>query len=180
MNDVASALDAVERQEAIQAAERREANQALAEKRARQHQEETEQSHKQQKLLHKCIWDNMRPSDRAELLSVKDKYNRDGRISLKILCDPSKNLMPGAGYAESSVHALVTARRSLALFAKSVHVCSENNLGRIQRFLEGLQQSSEIPEHTKNELVDICNCVEELVSAVDVRVHLSSIDFDNL
>jgi hypothetical protein len=36
-------------------------------------------------------------------------YNREGQISLKVLYDPSKNLMPRAGYAESSAHALVTA-----------------------------------------------------------------------
>jgi hypothetical protein len=59
----------------------------------------------------------MLPSDLdwAELLSVKDKYNRDGRISLKILCDLSMNLTPGARYSGSSVHALMTARRSIAL-----------------------------------------------------------------
>jgi hypothetical protein len=89
MNDVASALDAAERQEAIQAAERREANQALAEKRARQHQEETEQAHKQQKLLHKCIWDNMRPSDRAELLSVKEGGEHSGSKTRQVGSSPS-------------------------------------------------------------------------------------------
>jgi hypothetical protein len=70
---------------------------------------------RQQKLVHKCNWANVLPSDWLELLSVKDKYDRDGRIFLKILCDLSMNLTPGAGYSGSSMHALMTALRSIAL-----------------------------------------------------------------
>jgi hypothetical protein len=177
MQDLANALPEVPSTAALNA-ERKEATEALRQKRAREHELHRAETVKKLKLLHTSVWDQMRPEDRESFVRLKEHYNKTGKVSLKELCDPSVFLVPGAAKADTSVHALLVAQRSLALFAKSVHAATVPYLDDLRQFVAQLEQANGVSAAVKAEAAKHVEHLTAVVDAVDIRMHLHGLEFE--
>jgi hypothetical protein len=100
------------------AADQQEAFAALTAKRAREASIENKRVVLSKRLLHSSVWLAMRPEDRQVFSDLNDKYDLDGKTSLKLLSDKKRPLMPGHGSCDRSVHELLNVQNDLAVLPK--------------------------------------------------------------
>jgi hypothetical protein len=162
------------------AADQAEAFAALTAKREQEAALEIKRAVLSKRILHQSVWLAMRPEDRQVFAEMSDKFEADGKISLRLLCDKKRPLLPGHGSCDRSVHELLNVQNGLASFANGVNVTKAEKLSVVSSFLARLNEDSTVPEASKVGLVDAQDALSELQSAMDLRLHVPSLDVDNL
>jgi hypothetical protein len=163
---------------AVVDAERALADAALGRERKRQREIVDDHDSQSKKRLHRSIWDNMLPEDRKEFADLAAYYYVHYKVPLSSLS--TKSFMPGGLNGDASVHGLQVARRQLALYAKEVYAATHAHLDDVRAFLAEAALGDMCPADVKAQAEKLVKPCDEMLDAVDIRVHLAGIEFDNL
>ncbi len=177
MRELAEALPTLPSR-AVVDSERALAEAALGRERKRQRQIVEDYESQGKKRLHRTIWDNMLPEDRKEFADLAAYYDDEYKVPLSFLS--SKSFMPGGLNGDASVHGLQLARRQLAVYARNVYVATHERLDDVRAFLADVARGDLSAESVKAQAEKLVKPCDEMLDAVDIRVHLAGIEFDNL
>jgi hypothetical protein len=68
----------------------------------------------------------------------------------------------------------------LASYAKKVYVATHEKLEDVRAFLADVARGALSPEEIKDQAEKLVTPCDDMIDAVDIRVHLAGVEFDNL